>query len=94
MTLKYWLSLSCSTSAFESYSHLACRYANTGMNTFFFAMTSLELKHRAPKVIARLAMSALFSMLLLVQLLSHPVFCCCNVQQCALLPDILSCVSA
>ena len=27
-----------------------CRFANQGLNTFLFAMMSLELKHRAPKV--------------------------------------------
>ena len=29
-----------------------CRFANQGLNTFLFAMMSLELKHRAPKVSA------------------------------------------
>ena len=29
---------------------MACRFANQGLNTFLFAMMSLELKHRAPKV--------------------------------------------
>jgi len=52
----------------------------------------LELKHRAPKVITCLVMSAKFSMLLLVQLFLHPVFCCCDGQQCALLPDIHVCL--
>ena len=30
---------------------MVCRFANQGLNTFLFAMMSLELKHRAPKVI-------------------------------------------
>ena len=50
------------------------RYANTGLNTFLFAMTSLELKHRAPKVITVFHRLSLFLRVPKITLLALLIF--------------------